>query len=374
MKTNKLTQEWVQQLRTPSRLIKYCDTQCKGLYIFARPSGKHVYMVVFQCQRKNYHLRLGSCADMPLDEARKQARCERAKRDPRCTFDLPPPPMMFEVFGDIFFEQYARHWKPSTLKGNQVHYRLRLLPFWGHTLLQDLTTHKVKVWVDQQTHHGALSLLSSMMKKAEALGHIPIGTNPCKGLRQSRSRLGGYALTSQELVDVWTVLDQNIIPSASLTRLIRLLMLTGCRSSEIRTVKRCDYRHGALYLPDSKTGTKTVYLSTFSRYWLEQQLAEHPHDFIFSSPRAGSCISSSQLTKAWYQCRQAAGLLNVRLHDFRHTYASIALDNGEHLLNVGQLLGHECPETTLGYAHLRTDILYQASEQVSQSIARSMQL
>ncbi|HIF9275946.1 TPA: tyrosine-type recombinase/integrase [Photobacterium damselae] len=367
----KLTQEWIDKYQPKSNPVKCSDPQCRGLFLIFRPSGYHSYLLDFTSQGVRYNLTLGNTQTLSLAKARELAYQERAKRDPKLNLHAQPQkPILFDEFGQSFLIHQARVWKPRTITWYDSLFQRNLLPAFQGLTLDKITTDNVKVWYGTQSHHGALALLSNIMKKAEALGYIPAGSNPCKGLRQPRQRLTGYALTSQELAQLWRALDNGTIHNPTLTRLIRLLVLTGCRCGELRNVKQCDYRMDKLYFPDSKTGTKTIYLSSFARYWLQEQQQESTNEYIFSDELGG--IKRGRLTQAWKTLRQSIGLPHIRMHDLRHTYATRALENGEHLLNVGKLLGHELPETTLRYAHLASAPMYHASECVSQTIAREM--
>lgn len=366
-----LSQTWIDTYKPHTLPQKIADPQCKGLYLIMRRSGRHAYCLDFRCQGVRHALTLGHSTHLSLAQARELATQERAKRDPNFKRSLTPQnPIDFAEFGREFLIRHARHWKPKTKKGNERIFRCHLLPHFQGLTLEQLTPEKVQVWNNTQTHHSSLSLLSCMMKKAEALGHIPAGSNPCKGLRKPRERLTGYGLTRHEIERLWQGLDSGVIPNRMITRLIRILLLSGCRTSELRTVKRCDYRAQKLYLPDSKTGAKTIHLSTLARYWFEEQLNESQGEWVFCDDLGA--LSRERLRKAWCACRLQVGLPHVRMHDLRHTFATLAIEHGEHVLNVGKLLGHELPETTLRYAHLATRALHQASERVSQAIARGV--
>ena len=75
-------------------------------------------------------------------------------------------------------------------------------------------------------------------------------------------------------------------------------------------------------------------------------------------------LSGAWLDTFWRRLRAEAGLEDVRLHDLRHTHASIALRTGETVLAIGRLLGHADPETTLKYTHSTDDDALQAAETV----------
>ena len=79
------------------------------------------------------------------------------------------------------------------------------------------------------------------------------------------------------------------------------------------------------------------------------------------------------LEKPWRRIRKAAGLDDVRLHDLRHSFASVAASGGQSLIVIGKMLGHSQPATTARYAHLADDPLKRASDEVGARIAAAME-
>ena len=74
------------------------------------------------------------------------------------------------------------------------------------------------------------------------------------------------------------------------------------------------------------------------------------------------------ITQVWHRVRAEADLRDVRIHDLRHTYASMALAQGETVLTIGRLLGHSDPATTLKYTHLSDDMLREAADAVGAAL------
>ena len=126
-------------------------------------------------------------------------------------------------------------------------------------------------------------------------------------------------------------------------------------------------RHGNLYLPDSKTGAKTIFLSSAARDVLEAIPRTSLYVFPALRGKAGT-ITQSYIDYNWRAIREQAGLANVRMHDLRHTYASVALGHGEHIITIGRLLGHADPEITLKYSHLANDDIQYTARTVSSAI------
>ena len=161
----------------------------------------------------------------------------------------------------------------------------------------------------------------------------------------------------------WAKCWRAMKPTArSSWRSYALLLLTGCRKGEIVTLKWRDYRENKLFLRDSKTGPRTVWLSSPARAILDGLPREAP--WIFPSPRTDSFLSAQALGTVWHRVRAEAGLSNVRLHDCRHTYASMALAQGETVLTIGRLLGHRDPATTLKYTHFADATAREAVDMV----------
>jgi integrase len=152
---------------------------------------------------------------------------------------------------------------------------------------------------------------------------------------------------------------------------IQLLLFTGCRLREILHLKweQVDLERGLLFLPDSKTGRKTIILNAPALAVLTklERVGSYviPGDDL-EKPRA-------DLKRPWEAVSKRAGLYGVRLHDLRHTYASFGAGGGLGLPIIGKLLGHTQASTTQRYAHLDNDPLRRASEQIGGTIAAALE-
>ncbi|MCY4327024.1 MAG: integrase, partial [Rhodobacteraceae bacterium] len=105
--------------------------------------------------------------------------------------------------------------------------------------------------------------------------------------------------------------------------LYKPLALTGCQSSEIRTLHWVDYRDGHLFLRDGKTGPRTVWMSGAARAGLDTLPRTSP--WVFPGRKG----PERMLAHTWANIRREVNLKDVRLHDIRHSYANVATTSGE---------------------------------------------
>lgn len=248
--------------------------------------------------------------------------------------------------------------------------------------------------------NSTLAVISSMYSWADRHAYVPEGFNPATRIPKFKERRRerflsvdelerlGAALREGETTGIpWDVdeskptakhapaVDKRIIklgPHA--TGAIRLLILTGARLREILNLEwtHVDLQRGALFLPDSKTGQKTIVLNTPAM----AVLAEIPRigKYVIASDSAGKEDEQprADLKRPWATVTRRAGLEGVRLHDLRHTHASYGVSASFGLPIVGKLLGHTQLRTTERYAHLETDPLRHASNAIGSTLAAAM--
>ena len=271
----------------------------------------------------------------------------------------------FEAWADDVFRRYRHRWKPRTLAVNRSYLRNQILPWFGNRPVAEITRGEVERWFTSlrttpAAANRSLPILSVILAEAEVHGHRPDDSNPCRGLRRYRERPRERFLNEPETHRLGTVLTARETAEPVFATAVRLLLLTGCRQGEIRTLQWRDYREGNLFLRDSKTGPRTVWLSSRARGVLDRLPRREP--WVLPGARGDGPITAESLYRFWLSVRAAAGLPGVRLHDLRHSYASFALRRGETLPTIARLLGHQNPGTTLRYAHLADGMLRDAVE------------
>ena len=156
------------------------------------------------------------------------------------------------------------------------------------------------------------------------------------------------------------------------TAAIRLLILTGARLREILNAKweQIDIERGLIFLADSKTGRKPLYLSAAAQEVLADipRIEGNPH--VIAGAKDGA--PRSDLKKPWAAVSRAAGLEGVRIHDLRHSFASFGAGASLGLPIIGKLLGHSQPATTARYAHLDADPMRRAANTIGATISAAM--
>lgn len=234
-------------------------------------------------------------------------------------------------------------------------------------------------WKETPTRaNRALALLSHMFTMAEKWGLRPDNTNPCRHVARFKEARRERFLSPAELAqlgDAIATLSQRSTLSPFALAAVRLLVFTGMRAGEVLglTWERVNVGNGTVRLADSKTGAKTVYLGAPALRVLAQlpRVADNP--FVIVGANAGAPLTLWGLEQVWQRVRTTAGLPDVRLHDLRHSFASVAAARGQSLTVIGALLGHSHVETTNRYAHLAADPLRAASDAVALEIAAAME-
>jgi integrase len=203
------------------------------------------------------------------------------------------------------------------------------------------------------------------MTWAEDQGYRPEGANPCQRVQRYKENKRERFLTREELARLGAALDRaeaERITGPYAIAALRLLIFTGARLNEIMTLEwsHVDLERRMVFLPDSKTGQKPLTLNDAALKVLKElpKFANNPH--VIVGHRYGSHLVNLQ--KPWQAIRTLAGLEAVRIHDLRHTFASVAVASGGSLPVLGRQLGHTQPQTTQRYAHLADDPVRQLTQ------------
>lgn len=198
--------------------------------------------------------------------------------------------------------------------------------------------------------------------------------NPVRGVKRFKDRKSERFLSFTELTRLGETLtameSEGENPSAIAA--VRLLTLTGARKSEILTLKweHVDFERACLRLSDSKTGAKVIPLGAPALELLVSLPHLEGNPYVLPGEKKGAHLVG--LPRAWERIKKRADLKDVRLHDLRHSFASVAARAGDSLILIGALLGHRDQATTQRYAHLSDDPLRAAADRISGQISTAM--
>jgi integrase len=359
------------------------DNELTGFMAKVTPKGKRCYFLVYRDRsRIQRWKKIGNHPVITCEEARGVARKwlnslthgkepSANKKNASKTMD----PTIKELAARYMAEHAPRK-KPSSQKSDGLLWKNQILPSIGNVKVASLTREEVlglhsSLKDMPTTANRVLSLLSKALNLAELWGYRPDGSNPCRHIPKNRENKREYFLSSEELERLAAVLSEEeqkggSIPSAVLA--IRLLILTGCRLGEILTLqwKEVDFERQCLNLSDSKTGSRVVYLSAEALELLKACHREERNPYVISGKKEQAHLVN--LRKAWCRIREKANLPDVRIHDLRHTFASMAIKQKVDLYYLSKLLGHKSIQTTQRYAHLVGDPLLEAVNQVGNGL------
>ena len=360
--------------RTVDRIIGdgtdkfYWDNDLPGFGLRVRASGRKYYVVQFRANGRLRRMTLGRHGAVAPDKARRRAMAlisdAKGGKDPAVLRDEGRKAVTMKVLGQRFLEEYVPvHCKPSTAYEYNRSVKFFIDPKIGTRKVEDIQRSDIF-----ELHYGmretpyqanrTLGVLSKMFNLAELWGLRTDGSNPCLHVKRYKEEKRERFLSVDEFNRLGRVLDEILedgSESRSAVAAIRLLMLTGCRLSEIQKLRgeHVDLDAGELRLPDTKTGGRTVPLAPSAVRLLTSLPRDDDNPWVIAGRKPGSHLTDLQ--HPWRRIRERAKLDGVRIHDLRHSFASRALALGEGLPMIGKLLGHTQVQTTARYAHLARD-------------------
>ncbi|MQX35960.1 tyrosine-type recombinase/integrase [Roseospira navarrensis] len=386
MPTVKLSKRTVDAAQPGETDTYFWDDELRGFGLKVTPKGTKTYLVQYRVGGRGGRTRrvtLGRHGPVTPDQARQEALktlgavaggLDVAEEKTRTRKDLTMAQLL-----DLWMAEGCDHKKASTLKIDRSNIERHIKPLIGTKRLNTLTRTDVErmqraiaegktaadiktgtrgravVEGGRGTAARCLAILGAALTFAVQRDLRP--DNPVRGVQAYKGQKKEPFLSMEELDRLGAALREaeqtGTNPFAIAA--IRLMLLTGCRKSEILTLRWewVDFERGCLRLPESKTGAKVVPVADAPLALLRTlpRVAGNPH-VLPSSKSEGHLVG---LQKVWESLRVKADLADVRLHDLRHSFASAAVAQGESLFLVGKVLGHRQARTTEVYAHLQDD-------------------
>ncbi|WMT78764.1 site-specific integrase [Bradyrhizobium sp. Ash2021] len=398
-----------------STYIEY-DAELPGFGVRVTPNGAKSFVVDYRANgggrgAPTRRYTIGSSTTFSADAARKAARDVLARvrlgADPAKEKAIDRKAVTIADIERVFMEEEIRPTcKPRTTALYAMYFRVHVLPELGskrafevsHTDIVRL--HRKIGLRTKPTANRVVSLISAMFTWGVKTRRIPIEANPARGVQLFPEQPRERYLTSDEMLRLGDAIREAETkgipyeidetrrtskhaakPDKRITKIspyaaaaIRLLLLTGARLREILDLRwpNVDLERGLLFLPDSKSGKKTIVLNTPALLILSS--LPRIGEFVIAGQSAGADDEKprADLQRPWRAITKRAGLSGVRMHDLRHTHASIGVGAGLGLPIIGRLLGHSNVETTQRYAHLADDPVRRASERIGDNLSRAM--
>jgi integrase len=287
------------------------------------------------------------------------------------------------TFGEVamrFMSEHAVNLAESSAKEYQRLLNKLILPALGKIKITDVARQDIS-----KLHHSlretpyaanrVLAVLGKLFNLAEAWGYRPDHSNPCLHVKKYHEEARERMLSAQEIGRLGEAL-RGFNGSPYAVAAIKLLVFTGARLSEVLRLQweQIDFDRGEVRLANHKTrrtrGAKTIHLPPPALEVLARlpRIEGNPH-VIVGDVKGAHLVN---LQKPWRSIRRAANLEDVRLHDLRHAFASVAASSGMSLPIIGKMLGHSQPQTTNRYAHLADDPVKAAATVVAASIESAM--
>ena len=401
----RLSKRTIDAAKPRSREYVLWDSELTGFGVRIRPTGTKSFIAVYRAgagrraeQRK---LTIGPVgAKFTSDQARKQAKrflgAAAAGEDPARERTRKREELLISELCDLYLAEGCTTKKSSTLITDRSRIESHIKPLLGRKrigevlrgdidrLMRDIASGKTSR--DERTGARGRSIVSggrgAAMRTIGLLGGIfsfaiargLMISNPVVGVKRFPDRKSELFLSDTQLADLGhalTELSAQANPKA--IGIIKLLALTGARKSEVVQLRwsEVDFQNRCLRLTQSKTGQKAIPLGPAPLELLNSIHADRgSSDWVFPSKNDKGPFMG--LEKVWKRVRTRAGYPSLRIHDLRHSYASMGLARGNALAVIGALLGHSDVKTTARYAHLADDPIRAAADEISRAMADAM--
>ena len=379
-----LTSEIVCNYRCPEgkRKIDLFDQKVSGLTLEIRVSGGRTYYLRYKNKRSVTKLfKLGTPRDLSLQQVRQLAQEKRTQialgHDPHEEKQILKAVPTFRQFVEDqylpFIRSYKRSWKTDLSMLNN-----HLFPALGKKHLDEITREDITKIHQTRIDRGGspasanrlLVLLRYLYNLATEKWCVPgVTHNPTKGvpLFEENNKLERY-LSSEEVQRLYGAIRTS--QNKMLQHIMPMLILTGARKQEVLQAQwnEFDLIGRRWRIPMTKSGeARHVPLSDQALVLLAKvQQLKISETYVFPNPHTGKPYVS--IFYPWDTARKKAGLPEVRIHDLRHTFASLLVNSGRTLYEVQKLLGHTQIKTTQRYAHLAHDTLIDASNAASATL------
>jgi integrase len=389
------------------------DSELPGFGLMVTPNGAKSFFVQYRTtggrRGTKRRVTLGGYGKITVEEARllaKQLLATVAQgSDPATTRNSHKTAPRVVELGEDYLTEMTGRVKVSTSQEYKRLWRTHVLPALGPSRVAEVSIAQVanlhrRLNATPYNANRVLSLLGSFFSFAEQQGARPKHSNPAHEVKPfkeySRERFltpaegvrFGAALTQAETVGLPPAPTRKRKRKTGITSkhraksvddlkpanpfaiaAIRFLLLSGWREREALNLRwsEIDTARRVATLPDTKTGRSIRPLGAPALALLDELPRIEGSPYVFPGRTPDKPLV--EINRVWYAVRLAAALEDVRLHDLRHSFASVAASSGGTLLIIRSLLGHKDTSTTAKYAHLFEDPVNATADAAATQIA-----
>jgi len=390
------------RLRPSKKEQFFWDDKISGFGVRLSPKGRKSFIFQYRIGGAQRRISIGKFGPITPEQARSKAHKYTAQladdHDPKAlNADTTRKDILLKELCKLYLKNGCTHKKASTLYTDTGRIEHHIIPLLGNMPVTSIESYHIQQFMadiaegktatsynnkrkfsktvvkgGKGTASRTVGLLGGIFSYAQTLKLIDY--NPCHNVKRFKDRVRNRHLTPYEWARLGKAMEEAVHLDQMIVKAIKLLMFTGCRVSEITSLK-WDYvnlEHAQLYLPDSKTGAKIVPLGSQAVEMLVQVQKERSTAYVFNSKKADHIVNPR---KTWLKLCKLAKIEDFRLHDLRHAFATAIVNSsghGDRLLSVQKLLGHKDYKSSLRYAHLFDDRLNEEASIAAERIDRHL--
>ncbi|MBF0588669.1 MAG: tyrosine-type recombinase/integrase [Magnetococcales bacterium] len=372
----KLTKRTIDSLTPTEKRAEYSDDVLKGFIIRVYPSGRKSFMIRYRMGNASKRYAIGDYGKWTVGQARKEAmellRLASKGEDPSQARRRSREALTFSQLAEKYLE--ARADSKRTIYDDRNKLDLRLIPAWGKRPINLITSRHVRQVITKLKADGRavatcnryLALIRVMFNFAIREGLLednPAATIKVEQENNKRTRW----LDADELNRLFQALEEYGSPTA--TAALAMMLYTGARSGNVLSASwdDIDMERRQWTIPRTKAGkAQVVPLNDAAMGVLENQEKVMVSRYVFPGQKPWAHLTT--VKKPWAAATKRAGIKDARIHDLRHTFASMVVNSGAELYHVQQLLGHATGAMTQRYAHIKDEVLRKASGSVAEVV------
>ncbi len=379
-----LTERGVKAIQPEHKNIIVYDKEVIGFGIRITTTGTRAFILTYRIEARERRLTIGAWPDWSVSAAREEAKRLKREidqgRDPMAERDEARVSPNVRQLIDRYLEEHASKLARHNRNDQASMLRKMVEPAWGPRKAADIQPEDVDKLLRQLTigtpgKRGRKPIpiranrLGEVLRKMFNLAirwRIRID-NPAAGFARNVETPRDRYLSIDEIGRLSAALDAH--PNRRVADAVRLILLTGARRGEVLNARwdQFDLEAAVWIKPAATTKQRRLHrapISAAAAALLRTIRLRVPEDCEWVFPGDAEGKPLQDIKRFWEDVRAKADLPAVRIHDLRHTFASLLVSGGMTLPMIGKLLGHTQVQTTQRYAHLLDDPLRAGLEQV----------